>query len=60
MLFCLTALVVDEHNAADILKSPMVGTAYLRACRRPPFVEIGAQCQGRRQAAADRSHEDLQ
>ncbi len=37
------ALVVDEHNAADILKSPMVGTVYLRPSPdAKPFIEIGA------------------
>ena len=36
-------LVVDEHNAADILKSPMVGTVYLRPSPdAKPFIEIGA------------------
>jgi acetyl-CoA carboxylase biotin carboxyl carrier protein len=36
------ALVVDEHNAADILKSPMVGTIYLRPSPdAKAFVEIG-------------------
>jgi acetyl-CoA carboxylase biotin carboxyl carrier protein len=37
------SLVVDEHNAADILKSPMVGTVYLRPSPdAKPFIEIGA------------------
>jgi acetyl-CoA carboxylase biotin carboxyl carrier protein len=37
------ALVVDEHNAADVLKSPMVGTVYLRPSPdAKAFVEIGA------------------
>jgi acetyl-CoA carboxylase biotin carboxyl carrier protein len=37
------ALVVDEHNAADILKSPMVGTVYLRPSPdAKAFIEIGA------------------
>ena len=55
------ALVVDEHNAADVLKSPMVGTVYLRPSPdAKAFVEIGSHVSSGQKDAADRGDEDVQ
>ena len=49
------------RSPGGAVKSPMVGTAYLRATpEAKPFVELGSAVMRRRQIAAGRSHENLQ
>ncbi len=57
----IEATVVAPAELAGAVKSPMVGTAYLRPSpEAKPFVEVGAIGEGRRQDYAGRGDEDVQ